>query len=215
MPFLIAVEGVDAAGKKTQCALLSKYLRSLNYGSVESFAFPNYTGPCGELLEKLLKNKLTEFVQTEQAKLIQALMLADRLYAVDKFKQLSTAAFIVCDRYYMSGIVYGWADGLSEQWLTSMHNTMPRADLQVLIDVDPVEASKRRDKPRDEYEKDLNKQIKIRQKYLETWRDNKGTPGWAVVNGSQSEIEVHTTIRDCVSRSFLNKLERQNSNAAI
>ncbi len=217
MAFIIAIEGIDASGKKTACATLSTYLKTLGLGPVASFDFPNYNGPCGDLIAKLLKTKLSEFNTLEQAKLIQSVMLADRLDAIAKFKKfpVTTAAFIVCDRYYMSGIVYGWADGLSAMWLEDMHCTMPRADLQILIDVDPVQAAKRRDQPRDEYEKDLNKQLKVRDKYLEIWHDNSDKPGWAVVDGSQSASDVSTTIRDAVSRAYLNKIQKANFDAAI
>jgi dTMP kinase len=180
---LIAFEGVDSSGKATATDFLSKYLTA-HGKQVKSLSFPRYDGPVGPLIYELL--------QTPDARpeLKQALMLADRLAAVNELTD--TSMITICDRYVMSGVVYGLADGLNEPWLYKMHQTLPKADIQILMDVDPALGAKRRGAPRDENEKNLDKLQIIREKYLSIWNTNRqhsvGT--WYIVNASVSPANV-------------------------
>lgn len=203
MALVIAIEGVDSAGKKTQTEKLTTFLKTcFNSDRVKSVAFPRYDGPCGDLIKKLLTTDLYGFGNIEQAQIIQSVMLADRLDGVCDFNKDDV---VVCDRYYMSGIVYGQVDELSEPWLHKMHASLPKANLQILIDVDPVKARERRPTPRDNYEKNLKKQQQIRQRYLDIWNvmARRHPYRWVVVDGNNPEDAVATDIQ-VVTKLFLN-----------
>lgn len=215
MALVVAIEGVDGAGKQTQTALLKDYLTEEFYGKnrVKSVAFPRYEGPCGELISKLLKTQMYGFGNIEQAQLLQSVMLADRLDATSAFDDLDV---VLCDRYYMSGIVYGLSDELPEPWLYKMHHTLPVANVQILIDVDPLKAKERRAVPRDNYEKNLKKQQFIRAKYLEIWQQNieKEPHVWATINGDNTQEIIHEQIKQAYIRYINHVVFKETSYAA-
>jgi dTMP kinase len=211
MALIVAIEGVDCAGKATQSKKLYEHLFAQFKTKVKLFAFPRYDGPCGDLITKLLKTKLDCFQDIEQAQLLQTLMLADRLDAIESFNVYD---YVVCDRYYMSAIVYGQSDKLAEPWLTRMHSTMPQADLQFLIDFDPTQAVNRRGNPRDINESNLEKQIFVRNKYLEIW-EKEASSQWVVIDGHKPEEHIHERIKNNVTALINQRKEKNLFDAAI
>lgn len=175
---LIAIEGIDSAGKHTVATALAEYFESQKH-KVTSLAFPRYHGPIGKVIWELLTTP------GSKPELKQAAMLADRLAAIDELS--ASDRTIICDRYVMSGVVYGMADGLDEPWLWSMQKTLPKADLQVLLDIDPKVSSKRREVPRDENEKNLKLMQAARDTYLDIWESNeiKNPYRWITVDATQ------------------------------
>ena len=155
---------------------------------VTSLAFPRYDGPMGKVVKELLTTP------GSKPELKQAVMLADRLAAIDELSDKSRT--VICDRYVMSGIVYGMADGLDEPWLWSVHKTLPKADLQVLLDIDPKISSKRREVPRDENEKNLELLQAARDTYLDIWERNeiKNPYGWITIDATQPPAAVSREI---------------------
>jgi dTMP kinase len=185
---LVALEGIDSSGKATASALLADYFKSQKH-NVVSLAFPRYDGPIGKVIRDLLTTP------GSKPELKQAAMLADRLAAVDLLTDKSKT--IICDRYVMSGIVYGMADGLEEPWLWAIHKTLPKADFQVLLDIDPQVSSKRRDTPRDENEKNLALLNAARNTYLDIWDQNEmiNPYRWITVDATQEpKAVVHEII---------------------
>jgi dTMP kinase len=205
---ICAIEGCDAAGKASICQALLEYLKSLGKDA-EVIAFPRYSGPVGSLIKETL------CTPNFRPEILQSLMLADRLAAVDILANPNKE--IICDRYYMSGIVYGAVEGLNEPWLYSMHQTLPRADVQILLDIDPLISSKRRDKPRDENEKNIDKLQAIRKKYLDIWHVNSANQFgvWYVVNANQEFDFVKADVRKAYDHSQLMKSYNLSSYAAF
>lgn len=204
---IVAIEGIDASGKHLQSQLLADYLKVQRH-DVTSLAFPRYDGPIGAVIKELLTTP------GAKPELKQAAMLADRLAAIDLLSDKSKT--IICDRYIMSGIVYGIADGLEEPWLYAMHKTLPRANLQILLDVDPTVASRRRDKPRDEHEKNLGLMQRARDLYLDIWEKNEREHPyrWIVLDGTQppaainrSIIIAYNDLVDCQKNSWIKESE--------
>lgn len=193
---MIAVcEGGDASGKKTQAgqltALLNFRARELDLVCVETFDFPRYQGTAGGLVGRIIKGEtliaaegdfdpdspanlewLRSLWSNDKALIIQSVMLADRcehsslLRRYAKGGQHFLDGVLVLDRYYMSGIVYSQVDGLDRGWLEDIHEVLPRADLFCLLDVDVEEGFKRRPERLDYYEKNKDKQLKVREVYL-------------------------------------------------
>jgi dTMP kinase len=180
---LIAIEGIDGSGKFTAAKALADYFKAQKH-QVTSLAFPRYDGPIGKVIRELLTTP------GAKPELKQAAMLADRLAAIDELS--ASDRTIICDRYVMSGIVYGMADGLDEPWLYSVHKTLPKADLQVLLDIDPSVSSKRREVPRDENEKNLLLLQSAREAYLDIWGRNEiqNPYRWITIDATQSPTSV-------------------------
>lgn len=184
---LLALEGCDAMGKATQASALNIYLTKKGL-STRLVAFPRDDGPAGSLIRDMLSERYN--LGAALPRVIQSLMLADRMAAVDILN--NPGGVTICDRYTMSGVVYGLADGLEEPWLYNMHKCLPQADVQILLDGNPEIATKRRPVMRDRYEKDFAKLHKIREIYKSIWENKaKAESGrWYVINAMQEPIVV-------------------------
>lgn len=193
---LVAIEGVDASGKNTVTNFLAEYLTKLKVPN-KAIAFPRYDGPVGKVIRQLLKDP------TSPPELKQAAMLADRLGAIDILMESVFGNYtVICDRYVMSGIVYGLADGLDEPWLYKMHSTLPKAELQILLDIDPEEAARRRGKPRDANERNFKLLNKVRQTYLDIWNSKVHPHGiWQVIDASQDKESIQYQVVEAYHRA--------------
>lgn len=54
---LIAVEGIDQSGKKTQTELLVKKLKGKGIRTIK-ISFPDYETPVGQLIKRILSNEI-------------------------------------------------------------------------------------------------------------------------------------------------------------
>lgn len=223
---IIAIEGMDAAGKKTQSEMLAATLAGAR------FSFPNYDSPTGKLLLAHLKKEWfcaeddddSESVQYYRqalgdvdARVFQSLQAVNRLEVLPSIQALrAQGTHIVFDRYWQSGYVYGSIDGLDEEWLRLVQEKpMPAADINILIDVPVEEGFKRRPERRDRYESNRPFLEKVRQGYLQlwfgfpglvipqpdNWRHFEYKPGWHVINGLGTVDDVHASIYDIVDRA--------------
>jgi len=149
----VALEGIDGSGKSTQINLITKKLndRIADGTVVESVKFPVINSPTGSLIKKLLDSG----VKSKESRIIfQSLMSVNRkefFYKYSLHKKI-----LIADRYELSGIVYGLAQGLDLDWLLSINQNDPAPDLTFFIDVDPSESFKRRPKREDQLESDID-----------------------------------------------------------
>lgn len=174
---IIVVEGLDAAGKKTQALMLAGRLKKS--GKKTCFAtFPTYEKTVfGRLVGKYLKGelKLSPFT----ASLVFAL---DRLQFRDDFaKKLAEGAILVLDRYVNSNQAYQAARLPAAQraafikWLDAVESPMPAPAAVVYLNV-PAElgelmlqgrgAKMKRFKGKDVHEKSLDYQREVGRVYL-------------------------------------------------
>src|SRR4051812_12502697 len=152
MSLFLSLEGIDACGKATQSKMLSEMLNGV------LFSFPAYETPVGKLIASHLQNDwsarydgLSPYEHPHlDAMVLQSLMLTNRMEkAVSIQKHLKDGKSVICDRYWASGYAYGKADGLDPEYLVAIHDFLPKADLQILIDSDPEDSVKRRPDRRD------------------------------------------------------------------
>jgi thymidylate kinase len=210
MALIIAIEGIDAAGKNTHSKLLAERMG----GVVQSF--PDYTTLTGALILDHLKNRwscvcIPEVTKTASvgiselhmekilgeskvldAMVFQGLQTINRLERRDEILRYLTQDNIpvVFDRYWVSAVVYGVLDGLDETWLRLINEkSMPSPDLWVLLDIPLEESVRRRPERRDRYETNGDFIRKVRDKYLEffqariaQWADP-WQANWVIVNG--------------------------------
>lgn len=135
------------------------------------------------------EGRLQRDAGTANALVLQALMTANRYEQFEKlrgwgcgfshddekagkvpawfYKAIETGkeAVLVLDRYWLSGLVYGMADGLDREWLLAIHAALPPVH-HIFLDVDRAEAVHRRPELRDRFERDEKKQAQVRELYL-------------------------------------------------
>lgn len=167
---LIAIEGVDGAGKRT----LTNGMRSAFEGtglSVATLAFPRYhRSVTADLAAEALHGGHGDLAESVYA--MAVLFALDRADAREEIGHL-TAAYdvVILDRYVASNAAYSAArlhqqgDGEVVEWVRALEYErlgLPRADWQILLDV-PTEVAAARaerreaqeaDRARDAYERD-------------------------------------------------------------
>lgn len=215
---LIAVEGVDGAGKHTQVRALRQELERLGY-TVSEYSFPDYTGSgLGTTLKEMLAGRFGN------ATLIHPLLSAP-LFALERAEKreliradLAAGKVVLCDRYVYSNIAHqacrlpeaerGGFQRLLEKVEFEILG-MPRPHLTVLLDVDNQVASERRrvraqeagqERPLDDYEKEEGLISLARAIYLSLAREFH----WIVV---ASGVQGPLFERDAITREVLRNVK--------
>ena len=208
----IVIEGIDRTGKDTQATKLGERLIRCGL-ETRMFHFPNYDSITGKVISDHLHDKiilaaretsrlssilLKPQASPHDAMVFQCVQTCDK-YAVapEISKALRGGQMVICNRWWQSSYVYGMDDGIDPLWLMAVQACLPQAGLNILLDLDPEEAAKRTAEPGDRYERDLSKQKRLRESYLNLWREQgkeHGDAYWKVVPASRSIGEVHEQI---------------------
>jgi dTMP kinase len=188
---LIAIEGIDQAGKQTVCEWLVSELRSHGV-TAEQTGFPDYTTPLGQ--------EITAFLQGGRAYPAEARQL---LYAANRWERaaelrgwLVEGRAIVVDRYMASGVAYGAAQGLALDWMLAVERGLPPADLTILLDITPDISLARKTSARDAYEARADLLARARDAYLTLARE----PGWLVVDAAADRDTVRGRVLAALQR---------------
>ena len=188
---LIAIEGIDQAGKRTQASLLAKKIRNLGL-PVSVWSFPDYTTPLGRQLKAYLAGK----IQLD----LHSIHL---LYAANKWElsgelanRIRRGGVVIVNRYSPSNLAYGIAHGLSRAWLNSLEEGLPKPDVVVVLDVSPRTSFNRKIRERDLHESDLAYLKSVRRAYLRLARKYR----WKIVDGQYDSETVRGLVWDIIYR---------------
>ena len=182
---IIALEGSDQAGKKTQTAMLSKALKAQKI-KTEVFDFPDYSTIIGKEINNYLHGK-----RKFPPEIIHYLYAANRWEKLEEIKKSVTKnSILIMNRYYHSNLVYGIANGLKEKWLQSIEDGLPKADLVIVLDVSQNESFSRKKSKRDKFEKDKEFSKKISQIYRRLAKKHR----WKLIDASGTKQETHQEI---------------------
>ncbi len=136
--FLIAIEGIDGAGKTTQAHFVQEALQMRGLAVLR--AKEPTTGPWGQILrDSALTGRLSLEEEVE-------LFIRDRQQHVDSTLKpaLERGMIVIVDRYYFSTAAYQGARGLDPVELIRRNEEFaPEPDLLVLLDLDPAEGLSR------------------------------------------------------------------------
>ena len=178
---LIALEGLDQAGKETQAQRLRDALRA-DGRRARLESFPDYGTSIGEEIARALQGE-----RDYGADVMQILYVANRYERkADLLRWLEAGIIVVCDRYVASSVAYGEAQDLDVEWLTRMQQFLPPPDVTVLLDIPPELAATRKAVGLDRYERDLALLTRVRASYLRQAEQD----GWIRVDGSRTKTEV-------------------------
>ena len=182
---IIAIEGSDQAGKKTQTAMLAKALKSQKIKTA-IFDFPDYSTVIGKEIDAYLHGK-----RKFPPEIIHYLYAANRWEKVEEIKKSAAKnSILIMNRYYHSNIVYGIANGLKEKWLESLDAGVPKSDLVIVLDVSQTESFSRKKSKRDKFEKNKLFLKKISQIYRKLAKKHK----WKIIDASGTKQETHKEI---------------------
>jgi len=126
---IIALEGTDQAGKKTQTVMLAKALKAQKIKTAV-FDFPDYSTVIGKEINAYHHGK-----RKFPPEIIHYLYAANRWEKLEEIQKASSKnSVLVMNRYYHSNLVYGIANGLKEKWLQKLEDSLPKADLVIVLD---------------------------------------------------------------------------------
>lgn len=173
---LIAVEGIDASGKATVAKTVGDKL------GAHPLSFPAYETSYGRAIKQRLQGLWKPEVTPEglasqkfgptavaylDALVFQALQTANKYEFAEHIRrvQRESARDIVCDRYLLSAVAYGGAEGISQTMLLEGMRAMPQPHLHILMDL-PVSAAMERIKARAEKRGEAPDMNESRRDYL-------------------------------------------------
>lgn len=136
MCLLIAVEGIDGAGKTTIALHLRKVLSDLGYDCVI------LKEPSDSVYGKKIRQAKTRLDAEEELRLF----ILDREIDVKEriLPALQQGKIVIMDRYYYSNIAYQSVRGLSAEKIREMNEKIaPKPDLVMLLDLSPEIAIQR------------------------------------------------------------------------
>jgi len=182
---IIALEGTDQAGKKTQTEMLVKALRRSKIKTAV-FSFPDYSTIIGKEIKNYLYGK-----RKFPLEIIHYLYAANRWEKLEEIKKSAAKnSILVMNRYYHSNLVYGIANGLKEKWLQKLEEGLPKADLVIILDASQNDSFSRKKSKRDRFEKNKDFSQKISQIYRRLAKKHR----WKIVNASGTKQEIHKEV---------------------
>jgi len=144
---IIAVEGMNRAGKTTQAQLLCETFN--NEGNKAVYVhFPRYDTPIGALLKTARDHG--EYLNQES---LHLLFEADRLDFKDQLKRFERLGykFVIADCWSLSNVVYAATNRVDTKWLANIQEAVPVADFTFLLDITVNESLGRRPERNDSF----------------------------------------------------------------
>jgi len=189
---IIALEGTDQAGKKTQTKMLTKVLHKQKIKTAV-FDFPDYSTVIGKEIKGYLYGK-----RKFPPEIIHYLYAANRHEKLDEIKKASSKnSVLVMNRYYHSNLVYGIANGLKEKWLQKLEEGLPKADLVIVLDASQDDSFSRKKSKRDRFEKNKNFSKKISRIYRRLAKKHR----WKMVSPGTKQ-NTHREIMKIISKKI-------------
>ncbi|KAJ5323712.1 hypothetical protein N7476_002312 [Penicillium atrosanguineum] len=170
---LIVVEGLDRAGKSSQCEMLQTYLKEQGH-SVKYIRFPDRTTPIGKLIDSYLRGSAN---QEDHA--IHLLFSANRWEIAKSIEEdINSGITVIVDRYSYSGAVYSAA----------------KANPTLSLDISAEEAAKRGGYGAERYENETM-QTRVRELFRTLFERQKDV---YVVDAGKTLTEVSKDIQNAV-----------------
>ncbi|MCX8107250.1 MAG: dTMP kinase, partial [Verrucomicrobiae bacterium] len=196
--FLVAVEGIDGAGKSVQVREVSRVLQARGLDCVVTHEPTD--GPWGQ---KIRQSALTG--RLSPAEELHAFMEDRKQHVTEVIKPaLAQGKIVITDRYYFSTVAYQGARGFNpEQLLKENEEIAVEPNLLIIIDVDPATALARigsRDGRTNDFET-LAQQTRSRNIFLSIRK-----PYLVLLDGSRPSLELRDEILVAFSRFAVMRL---------
>lgn len=159
---LVAIEGLDGAGKTTVAKKLVEKLKELGYKAV--YTYEPFSSPFSEALKKYI-----EEAGEVEAEIETLAMALDRLFHVKKVIEplLKDGCIVITDRYIHSSLAYQGARGIDIEWIKTVNRYAIEPDLVIYLKV-PLEIALERIKKKEskwKYFEDVNRLKKVQEIY--------------------------------------------------
>ena len=189
----IALEGIDAVGKKTQTGLLNSWLESEGL-TAKTLSFPAYETTIGKEIKKFLAGTVSYPPQ------VRAMLYAANRWEkkADLEATLSKNDVTTVNRYTGSNLAYGLSSGLGLKWLLGLEEGLPEPDLILVLDAPPTTLIPRRGEKKDSYERNISLQKSARSAYLML----AAKFGWTVIDADRGVVDVNKEVKIAVTKAL-------------
>ncbi len=180
---LIAIEGIDGAGKTTQVKILQEKMNTLGYSS--TILHEPTRGKWGMKIRELAINGRSNVTPEEELELFYLDRIEDVEFNIKP--ALQEKKIVIMDRYYLSTVAYQGQKGLDPYYIEKKNKEIaPIPDVSIILDITSEEALdrikfQRNEKP-NHFEK-LTYLQKVRSIYLEQFE---GRENVYVIDGDGS-----------------------------
>lgn len=207
----IVIEGLDRAGKSTQCSLLAKALKEKSH-PVKEMKFPDRTTIIGRMIDSYLNN--TRDIDDHS---IHLLFSANRWeFSKTMEEQLLNGVTLIVDRYAYSGVAYSCAKpGMDSEWCKQSDVGLPQPDLVMFLELSAEDALRRSGYGEERYEK-KEFQSRVSKNFLKLQDDKY----WKVINAGRAVETVHqdilslaeSVLKDVKEKDIAKLWSKENSN---
>jgi dTMP kinase len=188
---IIVIEGTDKAGKGTQSRLLINALK-LSGRICTIMDFPDYTTQIGQEIRAFLDGKRNYTVEVTH--MLLSANRWEKKKEIESFIEKGT--IIIMNRYYQSNLVYGVSHGLDVKWLLNLDRGLPKEDIVIVLEVNPLTSYQRVPEYRDTFEMDQELLMKVHKNYRKLAKQF----NWKEVNGEKVSEQVHNEIMNIVKK---------------
>ncbi|MGX1195732.1 dTMP kinase [Metabacillus sp. SLBN-84] len=196
---IVAIEGLDKAGKHTALKVLRAYFKEKGL-RVETMSFPNYRSPIGVLIHKWLKG---EFLADE--KTFELLQAADKQRAQVQIQEYERQGvdILLIDRYVHTEWAYGAFDN-DDAWLQELTRFMRLPDAVLYLDVEPEVSMHRRGKygDNDLYESDIERLRYTRDEYFCLFEEKGEAIGLEIIDANQPPLIAKSQLLKAAGRLY-------------
>jgi dTMP kinase len=194
MAKIIVFEGADRCGKATQSAALKSYLEKAGK-SVALIEVPIYDNITYPLIYWMLKNGLAK----KMPKFFQWLQCTNRLlfqcFDLSELEHLHD--FIIFDRWSLSSVIYGLAEGVDPDYCSSLYRKLRKPDFTFLL-----LGKAHSHQAEDSYESDKSLQENVKDLYA-AWALMKPKESLVIDCAQQKEKITERVVDKLISLSLL------------
>lgn len=188
---ILAFEGLDKAGKRSQADLLYQALLERGF-KVEKSGFHRYDTPTGQLIRRFLDG---EYQPGQLA--MECIMTADKYAQREWILSLAeTTDVLILDRYVLSQCVYSMANGINIEFTSSLLQYLPEPDFHFYLDIDPETSMERKGEhgDNDKYESNHALLETVQEYYLKYMYVDVHLQKGLILDGNQSPEDIHQLI---------------------
>ncbi|MGG4145726.1 dTMP kinase [Paenibacillus algorifonticola] len=184
---LIAMCGLDGAGKTTQIGMLTKWFEHNN------MQLYNTKQPTDQYRNDPRVRSYLDHGQVHDMRVIAMLSAADRItHMYDLEQRLDSGVHIISDRYIYSSYAYFKVRGMDINDIKNLYGSIRKPDLTVFLDIKP-EITIKRIQARDGHlkyeEKDPSIFIHVREAFQEVLPEDA-----LIINGERDPQDIHSEI---------------------